>query len=113
MSAFLLGLTDIDALTFSMARLGDVPTATGLAATAISVGMIANTCFRGRWCCCSVRTSSVVLPAVALPRSAPHVDSACGLRGDPNRRNCWCDITSLNSRRRQSVLLEARLANAD
>lgn len=47
MSAFLLGLTDMDALTFSMARLGDVPTATGLAAKAIAVGMIANTCLKG------------------------------------------------------------------
>ncbi len=46
-SAFLLGLTDMDALTFSMARLGDLPTATGLAAKAIAVGMIANTCLKG------------------------------------------------------------------
>jgi uncharacterized membrane protein (DUF4010 family) len=42
-SAFLLGLTDMDALTFSMARLGDVT----LAAQAIAVGMLANTLLKG------------------------------------------------------------------
>lgn len=46
-SAFLLGLTDMDALTFSMARLGGAPTASALAAKAIAVGMLANTCLKG------------------------------------------------------------------
>lgn len=41
-SAFLLGLTDMDALTFAMARLGDVT----LAARAIAVGMLANTALK-------------------------------------------------------------------
>jgi len=40
-SAFLLGLTDMDALTFSMARMGDVDGT--LAARAIAVGLLANT----------------------------------------------------------------------
>lgn len=42
-SAFLLGLTDMDALTLSMARLSDV----ALAAQAIAVGMLANTLLKG------------------------------------------------------------------
>jgi uncharacterized membrane protein (DUF4010 family) len=42
-SAFLLGLTDMDALTFSMARIGASPDAVQLAARAIAVGMLANT----------------------------------------------------------------------
>jgi uncharacterized membrane protein (DUF4010 family) len=42
-SAFLLGLTDMDALTFSMARLGTTPAGVSLGAEAIAVGMIANT----------------------------------------------------------------------
>lgn len=46
-SAFLLGLTDMDALTFSMARLGESPAATELAAKAIAVGMLANTGLKG------------------------------------------------------------------
>ena len=46
-SAFLLGMTDMDALTFSMARLGDAPAAIALAAKAIAVGMLANTCLKG------------------------------------------------------------------
>ncbi len=41
-SAAVLGLTDMDALTYSMARLGDSGTA-ALAAKAISVGLLANT----------------------------------------------------------------------
>ncbi len=46
-SAFLLGLTDMDALTFSMARLGNTPDASRLAARAIAVGMLANTGLKG------------------------------------------------------------------
>jgi uncharacterized membrane protein (DUF4010 family) len=42
-SAFLLGLTDMDALTLSMARLSDVT----MAAQAIAVGMLANTLLKG------------------------------------------------------------------
>jgi uncharacterized membrane protein (DUF4010 family) len=42
-SAAVLGLTDMDALTLSMNRLGEAPEAVGLAARAIAVGVIANT----------------------------------------------------------------------
>ena len=45
-SAFLLGLTDMDALTFSMARLGTTNDAVALAARAIAVGMLANTALK-------------------------------------------------------------------
>ena len=47
-SAFLLGLTDMDALTFSMARPGDAAGGVALAAQAIAVGMLANTSLK--WC---------------------------------------------------------------
>ncbi len=46
-SAFLLGLTDMDALTFSMARLGNGADLSALAARAIAVGMLANTLLKG------------------------------------------------------------------
>lgn len=42
-SAAALGLTDVDALTLSMSRMGDAPAAVPLAAQAIMVGIIANT----------------------------------------------------------------------
>lgn len=42
-SAAVLGLTDMDALTLSMNRLGETPDAVGLAARAIMIGVIANT----------------------------------------------------------------------
>lgn len=42
-SAFLLGLTDMDALTFSMARMGAADGMLHLAAQAIAVGLLANT----------------------------------------------------------------------
>jgi uncharacterized membrane protein (DUF4010 family) len=42
-SAFVLGLTDMDALTFSMARLGTTPDGAALGAQAIAVGLLANT----------------------------------------------------------------------
>jgi uncharacterized membrane protein (DUF4010 family) len=42
-SAAVLGLTDMDALTLSMNRLGEAPGAVGLAAKAIAVGVVANT----------------------------------------------------------------------
>lgn len=42
-SAFLLGLTDMDALTFSMARRGETTGQVEIAAQAIAVGMLANT----------------------------------------------------------------------
>ena len=45
-SAFLLGLTDMDALTFSMARLGATDDSVALAARAIAVGMLANTALK-------------------------------------------------------------------
>ncbi len=45
-SAFLLGLTDMDALTFSMARHGQAPDSVQLAARAIAVGMLANTALK-------------------------------------------------------------------
>jgi uncharacterized membrane protein (DUF4010 family) len=41
-SAALLGLTDVDALTLSMNRLGSGPDAVALAARAITVGIVAN-----------------------------------------------------------------------
>lgn len=47
-SAFVLGLTDMDALTFSMARLGGQDAAqVPLAAQAIAVGIVANTLLKG------------------------------------------------------------------
>ncbi len=42
-TAFVLGLTDVDALTLSMSRLGADPSRRELAATAIAVGVLANT----------------------------------------------------------------------
>ncbi|MCU0647090.1 MAG: MgtC/SapB family protein [Gemmatimonadaceae bacterium] len=42
-TAALLGLTDVDALTLSMSRLGRAPETTALAAQAIGVGILANT----------------------------------------------------------------------
>lgn len=42
-SAAVLGLTDVDALTVSMSRLGEAPGAVPLAARAIAVGILANT----------------------------------------------------------------------
>jgi hypothetical protein len=44
-SAAVLGLTDMDALTYSMTRLGSTGEA-GLAAQAILVGMLANTALK-------------------------------------------------------------------
>ncbi|MFO0271405.1 MAG: MgtC/SapB family protein [Gemmatimonadota bacterium] len=46
-SAFVLGLTDMDALTFSMARLGKEQAQVELAARAIAVGIVANTLLKG------------------------------------------------------------------
>jgi uncharacterized membrane protein (DUF4010 family) len=42
-SAAALGLTDMDALTYSMARLGDTPDALALGAGGIAVGILSNT----------------------------------------------------------------------
>jgi uncharacterized membrane protein (DUF4010 family) len=42
-SAAVLGLTDMDALTYSMSRLGDTSRAAPLAATAIAIGLLSNT----------------------------------------------------------------------
>ena len=42
-SAALLGLTDVDALTLSMSRLGNAPATVALAAQAIALGILANT----------------------------------------------------------------------
>ena len=44
-SAALLGLTDMDALTYSMSRLGETGAAS-LAARAIAVGLLANTALK-------------------------------------------------------------------
>jgi uncharacterized membrane protein (DUF4010 family) len=61
-SAFVLGLTDMDALTFSMARLGTAPEVVALSARAIAVGMLANTLLKS--------TLVVVLGAPALRKVA-------------------------------------------
>ena len=45
-SAFLLGLTDMDALTFSMAKLGSSPDAVALGAEGIAIGVLSNTVFK-------------------------------------------------------------------
>jgi uncharacterized membrane protein (DUF4010 family) len=45
-SAALFGLTDVDALTVSMSRLGDSPQAVALAAQGITVGLLSNTLFK-------------------------------------------------------------------
>jgi uncharacterized membrane protein (DUF4010 family) len=42
-TAAVLGLTDVDALTLSLSRLGRAPDQTALAAQAIAVGILANT----------------------------------------------------------------------
>jgi uncharacterized membrane protein (DUF4010 family) len=42
-TAALLGLTDVDALTYTMARMADTPAAIALGAQAIAVGILANT----------------------------------------------------------------------
>ena len=46
MSAVVLGLTDMDALTYSMTRLGANSDAVVLAAEAIAVGILSNTVFK-------------------------------------------------------------------
>jgi uncharacterized membrane protein (DUF4010 family) len=46
MSAIVLGLTDMDALTYSMTRLGARSNAVVLAAEAIAVGILSNTVFK-------------------------------------------------------------------
>ncbi len=45
-SAVLLGLTDMDALTFSMTRLGTDPDAVALGVDAILIGLLTNTIFK-------------------------------------------------------------------
>jgi hypothetical protein len=45
-SAAVLGLTDVDALTLSMSKMGGDPALVGLAARAIVVGIIANTAMK-------------------------------------------------------------------
>ena len=45
-TAALLGLTDLDALTFSMSRLAGTGTSISIAARALLVGMLANTAFK-------------------------------------------------------------------
>ncbi len=72
-SAFLLGLTDMDALTFSMARLGTAPEAVALAARAIAVGMLANTALKF--------TLAMVLGQRDLRRVAGGGLAALGLAG--------------------------------
>jgi uncharacterized membrane protein (DUF4010 family) len=46
-SAALLGLTNVDALTFAMSRLGTTPATLALAAKAIAVGLVATTVWKG------------------------------------------------------------------
>ena len=50
--AALLGLTDMDALTYSMSRLGATTGDAGLAARAIAIGMLSNTVLSLSWRCC-------------------------------------------------------------
>lgn len=45
-SAGMLGLTDMDALTLSMTRMAGQPELVGLAAMAMAVGVLANTCLK-------------------------------------------------------------------
>jgi uncharacterized membrane protein (DUF4010 family) len=45
-SAAALGLTDVDALTFSMSRFGEDAAVRALAAKAIAVGILVNTLFK-------------------------------------------------------------------
>jgi uncharacterized membrane protein (DUF4010 family) len=45
-SAVALGLTDMDALTYSMAKLGSSPDAVALGAEGIAIGIISNTAFK-------------------------------------------------------------------
>lgn len=46
-SAALLGLTDVDALTYSMVQLGGAQTAPEIAAKALAIGVLSNTLFKG------------------------------------------------------------------
>lgn len=46
-SAALLGLTNVDALTFAMSRLGTSPDTIALAAKAIAIGLVATTIWKG------------------------------------------------------------------
>jgi uncharacterized membrane protein (DUF4010 family) len=46
MSAIALGLTDMDALTYSMAKLGTSPSAVVLGAEGIAIGILSNTVFK-------------------------------------------------------------------
>jgi uncharacterized membrane protein (DUF4010 family) len=45
-SAAVLGLTDVDALTFSMSSMGTAPNLVQLAARAIAIGILANTALK-------------------------------------------------------------------
>jgi uncharacterized membrane protein (DUF4010 family) len=45
-SASVLGLTDVDALTYSMAKLGAGPTGPAMAAEGLAVGILSNTVFK-------------------------------------------------------------------
>ncbi|MBP7620929.1 MAG: DUF4010 domain-containing protein, partial [Gemmatimonadales bacterium] len=45
-SAVLLGLTDMDALTVAMARLGGAATMASVAATGVAIGVLSNTAFK-------------------------------------------------------------------
>jgi len=46
LSAVALGLTDMDALTYSMAKLGTSPDAVALGAAGIAIGIVSNTAFK-------------------------------------------------------------------
>ena len=61
-SAALLGLTNVDALTFAMSRLGTTPATLALAAKAIAVGLVATTVWKG-----------LIGVAVGAPRFRPMI----------------------------------------
>jgi uncharacterized membrane protein (DUF4010 family) len=67
-SAAVLGLTDVDALTLSMAKSATSGTLVEIVATAISIGILANTLVSCRWWCSSAAAGSACWPA---PGSAP------------------------------------------
>jgi uncharacterized membrane protein (DUF4010 family) len=80
-TATILGLTDLDALTFSMAR--SASTAAADAARALTIGILANTALKTVWRWWSARPLSGAAPAAASRRwRSPrrHRCSSCGGR---------------------------------
>ncbi len=76
-SAVVVGITDMDALTLSMARLGDTPAVVALAAQAIAVGALASMLFK--LVLSLVLGSSVFRRRVAIGLTALAAASAFGL----------------------------------